>query len=128
MGRLQAPILRHPWIDLRGPQATDPRLPLGNRDLRQRRHIDAAIRLFDPTTDIDDIKPRLPPRFQAFKGELQRLVFNALRDATAPIPVSDLTLLVAAGRAINRDDKPFMRILTPRGWRLPAEISANKSL
>jgi hypothetical protein len=39
-------------------------------------HIDAAIRIFDPSADIDDIKPKLPPRFQAFKGEVSRLVLN----------------------------------------------------
>ena len=30
------------------------------------------------------------------------------------MPLSDLTLLVAAGRGINPDDKPFMRILSRR--------------
>jgi hypothetical protein len=77
-------------------------------------HIDAAIRVFDPNADIDDIQPRLPPRFQAFKGEVSRLVLNSLRTAGKPMPVSDLTLLVAAGRGINPDDKPFMRILSRR--------------
>jgi hypothetical protein len=77
-------------------------------------HIDAAIRVFDPDTEIDDIKPRLPPRFQAFKGEVSRLVLNALRKSEKPIPVSDLTLIVAAGRGINPDDKPFMRVVSRR--------------
>jgi hypothetical protein len=77
-------------------------------------HVDAAIRLFDPNVDLEDIKPKLPPRFQAFKGEVSRLLLNALREAKRPLPVSDLTLLVAAGRAINPDDKPFMRILSKR--------------
>jgi hypothetical protein len=77
-------------------------------------HIDAAIRLFDPDADIDDIKPKLPPRFQAFKGEVSRLVLNALRKSEKPMPVSDLTLIVAAGRGINPDDKPFMRVLSRR--------------
>jgi hypothetical protein len=77
-------------------------------------HVDAAIRIFDPTADIEDIKPRLPPRFQAFKGEVSRLVLNALRNSGKPVPVSELTLLVGAGRAIDPDDKPFMRILLRR--------------
>ena len=34
---LQAPIQRHVRDDLRQPQTADPRLPLGDRDLRQRR-------------------------------------------------------------------------------------------
>lgn len=77
-------------------------------------HIDASIRVFDPNADIDDIKPKLPPRFQAFKGEVSRLILNALRESKKPLPVSDLTLIVAAGRGINPDDKPFMRTLSKR--------------
>ena len=77
-------------------------------------HIDAAIRVFDPNAELDDIKPKLPPRFQAFKGEVSRLVLNALREAGKPLPVSDLTFIVAAGRGINPDDKPFMRVLSRR--------------
>jgi hypothetical protein len=77
-------------------------------------HVDATIREFDPNTDLEDIKARLPPRFQAFKGEVSRLVLDALRKSAKPMPVSDLTLIVAAGRAINQDDKPFMRILSRR--------------
>jgi hypothetical protein len=77
-------------------------------------HIDATIRAFDPNADLEDIKPKLPPRFQAFKGEVSRLVLDALRKSKSPLPVSDLTLVVAAGRGINPDDKPFMRILSRR--------------
>jgi hypothetical protein len=88
------------------------------RDMRELvatiGHIDATIRAFDPNADIEDIKPKLPPRFQAFKGEVSRLVLNALRKSTKPLPVSDLTLIVAAGRGINSDDKPFMRTLSRR--------------
>jgi len=88
------------------------------RDMRELvatiGHIDAAIRVFDPEADIEDIKSKLPPRFQAFKGEVSRLVLDALRKSVKPIPISDLTLTVAAGRGINPDDKPFMRVLSRR--------------
>ena len=77
-------------------------------------HIDAAIRIFDPNVDLDDIKPKLPPRFHAFKGEVSRLVLDALRESGKPLPVSDLTLIVSAGRGLNPDDKPFMRVLSRR--------------
>jgi hypothetical protein len=77
-------------------------------------HVDAAIRLFDPNVDIDDIKPKLPARFHAFKGEVSRLVLDALRESGKPMPVSDLTLIVSAGRGLNPDDKPFMRVLSRR--------------
>jgi hypothetical protein len=77
-------------------------------------HIDATIRTFDPSAALEDITPKLPPRFQAFKGEVSRILLDALREAKAPLPVFDLTLLVAASRAISTDDKPFMIILRRR--------------
>jgi hypothetical protein len=77
-------------------------------------HIDATIRTFDPAVDLEDIAPKLPPRFQAFKGEVSRILLDALREAKTPLPVFDLTLSVAAGRAISTDDKPFMIILRRR--------------
>lgn len=77
-------------------------------------HIDAAIRTFDPTIDLEDILPKLPPRFQAFKGEVSRIVLDALRESKTPLPVFDITLTVAAGRGISTDDKPFMIILRRR--------------
>ena|ERR1700730_7278337 len=94
------------------------KIEMMQRDMRELvatiGHIDAAIRAFDPNAEIEDIKPKLPPRFQAFKGEVSRLVLNALRKSPKPLPVSDLTLIVAAGRCINPDDKPFMRVLSRR--------------
>lgn len=77
-------------------------------------HIDAAIRVFDPNVALEDIAPKLPPRFQAFKGEVSRILLDALRESKTPLPVFDLTLSVAAGRGINTDDKPFMIVLRRR--------------
>ena len=74
----------------------------------------AAIRVFDPDADLDDIKPRLPPRQQAFRGEVSRLVLNALRKSGRPMTVSELALLVLAGRGLVGDDRPFLRILGRR--------------
>lgn len=77
-------------------------------------HIDATIRVFDPAADLDDIKPKLPPRHSAFRGEVTRLVLNALRKSDKPLPVSDLTLTVLAGRGLTSDDKPFARVMSRR--------------
>jgi hypothetical protein len=77
-------------------------------------HVDASIRLFDPDADLEDIKPRLPPRKMAFKGEVSRLVLNALRKSDKPLPVSELMLIVLTGRGLSPDDKPFMRVLSRR--------------
>src|SRR5437879_13791066 len=77
-------------------------------------HVDAAIRIFDPNVDLEDIKPRLPPRHMAFKGEVSRLILNALRKSAKPLPVSELALVVLEGRGLSVDDKPFLRVLTRR--------------
>ncbi len=94
------------------------RVEVMQREMRQLvldiDHVDAAIRMFDPDADLDDIKPRLPPRHSAFKGEVSRLVLNALRKAGKPLPVSALTLQVLTGRGLTADDKPFMRVLGRR--------------
>ena len=54
------------------------RIDVMQREMRdlvaQISHIDAAIRIFDPSVDLGDIKPKLPPRFHAFKGEVSRLI------------------------------------------------------
>jgi hypothetical protein len=77
-------------------------------------HVDETIRAFDPNADLEDIKPKLPPRFQAFKGEVSRLILDTLRTSGKLMPVSDLTLIVAAGRGITSDDKSLMRTLSRR--------------
>ncbi|MGP0088609.1 MAG: hypothetical protein ACLPKB_01405 [Xanthobacteraceae bacterium] len=77
-------------------------------------HIDAALRIFDPNVELDDIKPKLPPRNSAYRGEVTRLVLNALRKTGKPMPVSELTLIVLAGRGLTTDDKPFVRVLSRR--------------
>ena len=77
-------------------------------------HIDAAIRLFDPNADLDDIKPKLPPRNSAFRGEVTRIVLNTLRKSSSPLPLSEITLHVLTGRGLNADDKPFTRVLSRR--------------
>jgi hypothetical protein len=70
-------------------------------------HIDASIRLFDPDADLQDMKPRLP-------RHMARLILDALRQSTTPLPVYDLTLIVLSGRGLNPDDKPFVRVLSRR--------------
>ena len=49
-----------------------------------------------------------------YKGEVSRLLLNALREAAKPMPVMDLTLIVLEGRGLSPDDKPFLRILRRR--------------
>lgn len=85
-------------------------------------HVDAAIRIFDPNVDFETIKPRIPPRHMAFKGEVSRLILNALRKAGKPLPVSELTLAGLRGRGLSADDKPFVSILSKRVGACPTEL------
>ena len=48
-------------------------------------NLDATIRLFKPDIDLEEIKPRpFPPRHAAFRGEIARIVFAALRQHPGP--------------------------------------------
>lgn len=55
------------------------------RQLRHRRdilvHVDATLKLLDPSLDVGDIRPKRPPqRIKLFRqGELGRLILGALR-------------------------------------------------
>ena len=38
-------------------------------------HVDAAIHIFDPSVELEDIKTRpVPPQHHAFRGEVSRIV------------------------------------------------------
>jgi hypothetical protein len=64
-------------------------------------HVDATIRLFDPSYDLSTIRIRKRGhRHQWFgQGECQRLVLEVLREAATPLSGNDLThaLLVRKG-------------------------------
>ena len=69
-------------------------------------NIDAAIRLFKPDIDLEEIRPKpLPPRNQAFRGEVSRLILSALRQSDRPLTAQDLARHVMAERGLNTADK-----------------------
>jgi len=78
-------------------------------------HIDATIRIFEPTIDIGAIRPKpVPPRHRAFKGEVTRIVFDALREAKVPITSRDIALRLMKERGLNPDDKELSIIMVKR--------------
>jgi hypothetical protein len=77
-------------------------------------HIDASIRVFDPTVDLEDIQPRLPPRHSAFRGEISRLALNALRKMGRPMGVHELTLQIVTARGLDPADKSIVRLMSHR--------------
>jgi hypothetical protein len=78
-------------------------------------HIDGAIRIFNPSIDIQAIRSKpVPPRHAAFKGEVTRLVFKSLRESDVPLTSRDIALLLMKGRGLNPDDKELSVIMVKR--------------
>lgn len=70
------------------------------RQLRHRKealgHVDATLRLLDPSVDIDAIpSKRIVKRIKLFRqGELGRLIVGVLRDADTPISTQAITTAI----------------------------------
>ena len=78
-------------------------------------NIDAAIRLFKPDIDLEKIRPKpLPPRNQAFRGEVSRLILSALRQSSVPLTTHDLARHVMAERGLNTADKRLVHTIGKR--------------
>lgn len=78
-------------------------------------HIDATIRLFDPNVDLETIKPRpLPPKHQAFKGEVSRIVLTALRTSKEPMTTKALALKVMGERGLDTGDTGLVQLMGRR--------------
>lgn len=68
-------------------------------------HVDAAIRLFDPSYEHSAIRAREPShRTQRFgPGECQRRVLEVLREAAEPLSGHDLAQAAAAHKGLEPD-------------------------
>lgn len=74
------------------------------RQLRHRKemlvHVDATLRLLDPTIEVSSIPPKRPPqRIKLFRqGELGRMIIDAIRRAGGEASLYDIvTAILAAG-------------------------------
>lgn len=77
-------------------------------------NLDHTIRLFRPDIDLEEIRPKpLPPRNQAFKGEVSRLLLAALRQSQG-MTTQDLARHVMAERGLNTADKRLVRTIGKR--------------
>jgi hypothetical protein len=78
-------------------------------------NIDAAIRIFKPDIDLEQIKPQpLPPRHAAFKGEVTSSIFNYLRDAPGPLTSKQMAERLMRERGLNDADKRLVVLITKR--------------
>ena len=83
--------------------------------------LDATILQFDPTAEIESIKPKAfrPPEDWSNRGEMTRIVLNTLRQATEPLTTRDIALQLIVERALDRKDKRFLRLMSKRVGDLP---------
>lgn len=78
-------------------------------------NLDATIRLFKPDIDLEEIKPKpLPPRHQAYKGEISRIVLETLRQSEKPLTAQEIAQHVMAARGLNTADKRLVRLIGKR--------------
>lgn len=79
----------------------------------QLAHVDATIKVFDPSYDGMSIRPkRVRQRVRLFKqGELGRLILDALRRAGKPVTAPEIVTAVLAAQGHGEDSR---RALAPR--------------
>lgn len=78
-------------------------------------NLDGAIRVFAPEMDLSEARPKpLPVRHAAFKGEIIRAIYAALRSTGETLSTHDLTLRVMAARNLNPSDLMFVRVMQKR--------------
>jgi hypothetical protein len=66
-------------------------------------HLDAAIRLFDPTAETSPIKEYVT-KHRAEKGSVKRFVLNTFREAAGPLTSRQITEMWAADRGLAADE------------------------
>jgi hypothetical protein len=67
--------------------------------LRHRKamlgHVDATLKLLDPSVFTDAIPRRRPKRIKLFRqGELGRMILDVLRNASGPLPTAEIVASV----------------------------------
>lgn len=78
-------------------------------------HVDAAIRIFDPSYDVEGIRQKLPTAaHRALRGDLTRATLDALHDAPGPMTTKELARHVMAERGLNTADAALLQLFTRR--------------
>lgn len=84
------------------------------RQLRHRKdmlvHVDATLRLLDPSIEVGAIRPKRPPqRIKLFRqGELGRMILNALRTSEAPMSTAEIVSAILAAGGHGEGARPTM--------------------
>lgn len=79
-------------------------------------HLDATIHQFDPTYQVEAIRPRAfrPPKDWAKRGEMTRLVLDILRQAAEPMTSRDIAFELMTRRALDREDRKLLALMSKR--------------
>lgn len=67
-------------------------------------HLDACIRLFDPTADTAAAIKRYATKHRAKKGQMKRFVLDRLKEAQGPLTSLDIAEAWIADRGLRADD------------------------
>ena len=82
-------------------------------------HIDAAIRLFDPRYDVDQIRPKsYPAGHVTYRGELVKIVLDLLREAPGPLTTREVASHIMIERGQNTRDETVLKVMTRRAGAL----------
>lgn len=94
-------------------------------------NVEATLRVFDPAIDLGEVAPRkVPTAHHAFRGEISRIVLEALRETTRPLSTSQLTERVMRERGLDTGDKVLCRVMGRRigaclrHWKMRGAVRA----
>ncbi|MGA8365207.1 MAG: hypothetical protein WB709_11905 [Solirubrobacteraceae bacterium] len=77
--------------------------------------VEATMRIFKPDLDLSQFPARpVPPAHSAFKGEITRIVFAALRGAPEPLTARDLAVIVMREQGLPLNDLKLARVTQSR--------------
>jgi hypothetical protein len=84
--------------------------------LRDLEVLDATILQFDPSHQVETIKPKAfrPPADWAHRGQMSRVVLSILRQASEPMTARDVALELLVSRALDREDQKLLRLMGKR--------------
>ena len=78
-------------------------------------NVESTLRLFAPEIDLEAIGARkVPPAHHAFRGEVSRIILEALRKTTVPLSTTDLTERVMRERGLDQNDVALRRTMGRR--------------
>jgi len=78
-------------------------------------HLDAVIRQFDPDYNLSSIRAKRPRGPDVARpGEMSRFVLGVLREATEPMPTTDVAARLMAERGMDGQDRKLAERIMKR--------------